>query len=189
VLASDVFHSAASVETLLFGSLLAIGPEDVRLAAVVALVACAATWLLDGRWLLAGFDRDAAGGLGIRSSVADGALLVLVAAAAVAMLSAVGALPATSLLVVPAITARLLTRRIVTWQLATTLLAALEGTAGLWLAVKANAPPGATIAVLSGATFALVALGRALSGRSGADHAAGAEPQGRPAAGAVAGAA
>lgn len=162
VLASDVFHSAASVETLLFGSLLAIGPEDVRLAIAVALLAGAASWLLGARWLLAGFDRDAARSLGVGSAAPDVALLVLVALAAVAMLSAVGALLATSLLVVPAATARLLAQRIATWQLLTVLLAALEGTAGLWLAVKANAPPGATIAVLSGGAFVVVATARTI---------------------------
>src|SRR2546430_1167468 len=34
VLASDVFHSGANVETLLFGSLLLVGAHDVRLAAI-----------------------------------------------------------------------------------------------------------------------------------------------------------
>src|ERR687885_717749 len=41
VLASNVFHSGANVETLLFGSLLLVGPHDVRLAAVAAVVALA----------------------------------------------------------------------------------------------------------------------------------------------------
>src|ERR671939_419343 len=41
VLASDVFHSGANVETLLFGSLLLVGSSDIRLAAVAALVAVA----------------------------------------------------------------------------------------------------------------------------------------------------
>ena len=36
VLASDVFHSGSNVETLLFGSLLLVGPEDVRLAAAAS---------------------------------------------------------------------------------------------------------------------------------------------------------
>src|SRR6266480_153283 len=36
VLASDVFHSGANVETLLFGSLLLVGAHDVRLAAIAA---------------------------------------------------------------------------------------------------------------------------------------------------------
>jgi hypothetical protein len=49
VLASDVFHSAASVESLLFGSLLAIGGGDVRLAGAAALLALLASALLATR--------------------------------------------------------------------------------------------------------------------------------------------
>ncbi|MBS1869109.1 MAG: metal ABC transporter permease [Actinobacteria bacterium] len=158
VLASDVFHSPASVESLLFGSLLAIGAGDVRLAAAAALVALAATWLLGTRWLATGFDPQAARALGVRSRVPDTLLLVLVALAAVAVLAAVGALLATALLVVPAATARLLSDRVGAWQLATVALAAAEGALGVWLAVELNAPPGATVAVVAGAVFALVAL-------------------------------
>ncbi len=162
VLASDVFGSAASVETLLFGSLLAIGPGDVRLAAAVALVALVATWLLGSRWLATGFDAGSARALGLRSAAPDVALLVLVALAAVATLTAVGALLAAALLVVPAATTRLLTDRIPTWQLATVALAAAEGTVALWLAVELNAPPGATVAVTTGAVFAATAIARAV---------------------------
>ncbi len=162
VLASDVFGSAASVETLLFGSLLAIGPGDVRLAAAVALVALVATWLLGSRWLATGFDAGSARALGLRSAAPDVALLVLVALAAVATLPAVGALLAAALLVVPAATTRLLTDRIPTWQLATVALAAAEGTVALWLAVELNAPPGATVAVTTGAVFAATAIARAV---------------------------
>jgi ABC-type Zn uptake system ZnuABC Zn-binding protein ZnuA len=39
-------------------------------------------------------------------------------------------------------------------------VAADEGVAGLWLAVEANVPPGAAIAVLAGSAFALAALAR-----------------------------
>ncbi|MDO8188416.1 metal ABC transporter permease [Conexibacter sp. JD483] len=164
VLASDVFESGANVETLLFGSLLAIGPDDVRLAALVAVLALLATAVLGQRWLAVGFDPAAARALGIRSPLADLVLLVLIALAAVATLSAVGTLLATALLVVPAATTRLLTKRLLPWQAATVVLAAVEGTAGLWLSFETNAPPGATIAVISGGLFALVALGRAAAG-------------------------
>src|SRR4051795_28659 len=43
VLASDVFHSSARVDSLLFGSLLAIAPGDVWAAAAAAVLAVAAT--------------------------------------------------------------------------------------------------------------------------------------------------
>jgi ABC-type Mn2+/Zn2+ transport system permease subunit len=165
VLASDVFRTAASVDSLLFGSLLAIGPDDVRLAGAAALVALTASRLLGPRWLATGFDPTSARALGVRAALPDTVLLALVALGAVATLTAVGALLATALLVVPAATTRLLTDRIPTWQLATTALAAAEGTFGIWLAVELNAPPGATIAVVTGAVFAIAALARAAAPR------------------------
>jgi ABC-type Mn2+/Zn2+ transport system permease subunit len=162
VLASDVFHSAASVESLLFGSLLAIDPGDVRLAAAAALIALLASAALGTRWLAVGFDPSAARTLGVHQRLPDTILLTLVAFGAVATLSAVGALLATALLVVPAATTRLLSNRILHWQLTTTALAAAEGTAGIWLAVQLNAPPGATIAVTAGAAFAATAAGTSI---------------------------
>ncbi|MDQ8047343.1 MAG: metal ABC transporter permease, partial [Solirubrobacteraceae bacterium] len=58
VLASDVFHSGSNIETLLFGSLLAIGPADLRWAAAAAVVVVALTVVLGSRWLATGFDPD-----------------------------------------------------------------------------------------------------------------------------------
>ena len=158
ILASDVFDSGTQVEAFLFGSLLAVDPVDQVLAAVTAALALVATLTLGPRWLATGFDAPAAGALGIRSNRTDLALLALVAVAAVSTLMAVGALLAGALLVVPAATARLWTRRLVTWQIASVVLAAVEGVAGLWLSVEVNAPPGATIAVLAAAVFALAPL-------------------------------
>jgi ABC-type Mn2+/Zn2+ transport system permease subunit len=161
ILASDVFHSQGSVERLLFGSLLLIDHTDQLVAAVVGVAVLAIGALLGRRWLASGFDRDSARALGARSPLPDLLLLALVAASAVAALDAIGALLSTALLVVPAATTRLLIDRLRTWQLATVALVIVEGTAGLWLSVEANAPPGATIAVVGGAVFALVAGGRA----------------------------
>ncbi len=155
LLASDVFHSGARVENLLFGSLLAIAPRDLALAAAVAVLALVGSAVLGRRWLASGFDPG-----GAPAALLSPALLGLVAAATVASLSAVGALLPSALLVVPAATMRPWTRRVLPWQLASVALAAVEGVAGLWLSLRADAPPGATIAVLSGAVFALSALAR-----------------------------
>ncbi len=160
LLASDVFRSGANVETLLFGSLLVIGPGDVWFAAAASAVVLAASVVLERRWLVSGFDPTAARALGVRSSLPDALLLGLVALVAVAALSAVGALLATALLVVPAATTRLVCARLRSWQLATIALVLVEGVGGLWLSVKTNAPPGATIAVISGGVFAVVGVAR-----------------------------
>jgi ABC-type Zn uptake system ZnuABC Zn-binding protein ZnuA/ABC-type Mn2+/Zn2+ transport system permease subunit len=158
ILASDVFHSGSQVDSLLFGSLLLIGTGDQVLAAIAAVLAIVATWTIGPRWAATGFDAPAARSIGVRSGWTDLLLLALVALAAVSALAAVGALLAGALLVVPAATTRLWTNRLVTWQLASVALAAAEGVIGLWLSVKLNAPPGATIAVLAGAVFALAPL-------------------------------
>jgi ABC-type Zn uptake system ZnuABC Zn-binding protein ZnuA/ABC-type Mn2+/Zn2+ transport system permease subunit len=161
ILASDVFGSGANVETLLFGSLLLIDGSDLILAGVAAGLTLTVSLLLGQRWLAAGFDPAAtAPGAG---GWLDLALFGLIALATVAALSVVGALLVTALFVVPALTARLFAERMASWQLARVVLVALEGTVGLWLSVKTDAPPGATIAVVAGALFAIAAGARALA--------------------------
>ncbi len=161
ILASDVFGSGANVETLLFGSLLLVDGADIRLAAVAAVATVLVSALAGERWLAQGFDPEGRP-VGRRQGVVlDAALLALIALATTATLSVVGALLVGSLFVVPAATARLFTKRMLGWQLASVVLVALEGSAGLWLSVKTDAPPGATIACVAGAVFALAALARA----------------------------
>jgi ABC-type Zn uptake system ZnuABC Zn-binding protein ZnuA/ABC-type Mn2+/Zn2+ transport system permease subunit len=160
ILASDVFSSGANVETLLFGSLLLIDGGDIRLAALAAAATLLASGLLGQHWLAHGFDPDTGGSGRTERQLADAALLGLIALASVATLAIVGALLLGALFVVPAATARLLTARIWSWQLASIALVAVEGTAGLWLSVKTDAPLGATIACVTGAVFAAVTLAK-----------------------------
>jgi ABC-type Zn uptake system ZnuABC Zn-binding protein ZnuA/ABC-type Mn2+/Zn2+ transport system permease subunit len=163
ILASDVFRSGSNVETLLFGSLLLVDGGDIGLAAAAAAASLGATFVFGRRWLAAGFDASTAGSVGAGAPYLQATLLALIALATTAALSVIGALLVAALFVVPAATARLFTNRMLAWQIASVGLVAVEGTAGLWLSVKTNAPPGATIATLSGAVFALVAGARALS--------------------------
>jgi ABC-type Mn2+/Zn2+ transport system permease subunit len=157
-LASDVFHSGSEVDTLLFGSLFAIAGHDLVFAASASAAALVASAVLGPRWLATGFDPAAARTAGARSRLPDLALVILVGLTVVAALAAVGALLAAALLVVPAVTTRLWVDRVLSWQLATVALAAAEGLAGVWLSVRTNAPPGATIASLAGAVFLASAL-------------------------------
>lgn len=163
ILASDAFSSGANVDSLLFGSLLSIGSDDLLFAAGTALLAIISSALFARHWLARGFDEQAAPEAGSGSRWFDSALLVTVAVVVIAALNAIGALLVIALLVVPAATCRLLTKRVSTLQLGTLLLVTIEGIAGIWLSVETNVPPGATIAVLSGVVFGLVAVGKRLS--------------------------
>jgi manganese/iron transport system permease protein len=160
ILASDVYDSGGAVDRLLFGTLLGVDDGDLAVSAAVAGLALAATAFLGRSWLAAGFDPGAARALGVRGAAADGALLLVVALAVVAVLPAVGALLVGTLLVVPAATARLIGRTVREVQLVAVGLAMLEGCAGLILAYHLDLPPGPAIAVLGGVLFALAALVR-----------------------------
>jgi len=163
ILASDVFGSGSNIETLLFGSLLLVDAGDIGLAAGAAVATLVAGALLGRHWLRAGFDSGLAGPAWPDPRVFDAVLIGLVAFATVAALTVVGALLVTALFLVPAVTARLLTDRLRSWQLLSVGLVALEGVVGLWLSVETDAPPGATIACVAGAGFVVVAAGQAIA--------------------------
>jgi ABC-type Zn uptake system ZnuABC Zn-binding protein ZnuA/ABC-type Mn2+/Zn2+ transport system permease subunit len=162
ILASDVFGSGSNIETLLFGSLLLVDGGDLALAGGAAAATLLASALIGQHWLRIGFDPTLADPTGPRPQVFDAVLLGLVALASTAALTVIGALLVTALFLVPAVTARLLTDRLLSWQLLSVGLVALEGTVGLWLSVKTDAPPGATIACVAGGAFIAVAAVRAL---------------------------
>jgi manganese/iron transport system permease protein len=157
VLASDVFESGTEVDTLLFGSLLALSATDVWLTAVVVAGALLLDAGLRRHWLGTGFDPAGARALGLRPVLAERLLLVGIAATAVVALDAVGALLVTVVLVVPAATARLLTVRLSTLRLGAIALAAVEGVLAVWLADALNVGAGSALAVLGGGVFAIVA--------------------------------
>src|SRR3954469_4957342 len=148
VLASDVYHSAASVDRLLFGSLIALTPLDLWLTAAAAVAVLAADRALRRAWLATGFDAPSARAAGVRTSLADRALLFAVAVAVVVALDAVGALLVTVVLTVPAATVRQFEPSLRTQQLATFALAAVQGLFGILVAAPLNVGPGPTLAVL-----------------------------------------
>ena len=166
VLASDVFDSGSGVDRLLFGSLLAIGGDELAATLVAATVALAATAAFRRTWIASGFDPQVAPALGLRTRMADWVLVAAIAVAVIAAVDAVGALLVSAILVMPAATARLLTRSVTQLELGAGALALVEGLGGLLLAFELDVPPGAAIAVLGGAVFACVALATALTGRA-----------------------
>jgi manganese/iron transport system permease protein len=165
VLASDVFESGASVDRLLFGTLLGLDGSDLALSAACALLALAASLTLGRAWTAIGFDPEAASALGLPARRADLALLALVALAAVAAIPAVGALLVGAVFVLPAAAARLVARSVralLAWAVA---LALAETCLGLYLAYWLDAPPGPPIAVLGATAYGAVAIAASPSRR------------------------
>lgn len=160
VLASDVYHSSAGVDRLLFGSLIALEPSDLWLTAAALAAALLANAALARAWLAGGFDADAARASGLRTATADRALLLAVAAAVAVCLTAVGALLVSVILVVPAATVRRFEPRIRVQQAATVGLAAVEGVVAVFAADALDVGAGPAMAVIGAAVFALAAVVR-----------------------------
>ena len=151
ILASDVFGSGANVETLLFGSLLLVDGGDIALAARrrrgdPGRLAAARPALARG-----GLRPEAAGPACAPAAWLDVVLLGLIALATTAALSR-GRRPAGRRALRRAGAHRPALRRADArpgsspaspWS-------RVEGTVGLWLSVKTDAPPGATIACSRG---------------------------------------
>ncbi|MEX2194615.1 MAG: metal ABC transporter permease [Thermoleophilaceae bacterium] len=158
VLASDVLESGAGVDRLLFGTLVGVEGSDVAASGAAAVAAVAATGMLGRAWFATGFDPAGSRALGIPSRRADAALLLLVALAVVAALPAVGALLVAAVFIVPAATARLLTRRVGALLALSVALAVAEGVLGLYLAYWLDVSPGPAVATLGAAVYAAVTV-------------------------------
>jgi len=158
LLASDVYHSGAGVDRLLFGTLIGLSGTDLALTALVVVGALAAGAVLRRAWLARAFDPDGVRALGVAVTGPERVLLAAVAAAVIVALAAVGALLVSVVLVVPAATVRLVARDVRQLQLGTGALAAVEGLAALWLADATNVSPGPAMAIVAGAVFAVVAV-------------------------------
>jgi manganese/iron transport system permease protein len=158
ILASDVFDSGAAVDRLLFGTLLAIGPEDLALSAATAALVALATLALGRTWAAIAFDPDGAPALGLPAARADFVLLALVAVAAVAAIPAVGALLVAAIYVLPGASARLLARTIPGLLAWSTAFALAQGLLGLYAAYWLDLPPGPPVAVIGSLTYALIAV-------------------------------
>lgn len=150
--------SPPGVEALLFGDVL--GPSDGDIASAAALVAALAVALplLHGRLLATGFDRDAAGALGLSPGLTEAALLVLLATATVVAVQGLGNLLVVAVFVGPAATARNLSARIVPTIAISVAVAVLAGLAGLYLSYYAGTAGGASVALAIVAVYLLSLL-------------------------------
>jgi manganese/iron transport system permease protein len=164
VLASDVFDSGSEVDQLLFGSLLAIGDEELITTVIALGLAALAALAWRRTWIASGFDEASSRSLGLQAGIADFALLGVIAIAVIAAIDATGALLVGAILVIPAATARLFAPTVARLELASGAVALVEGLAGLWIAYEVDVPPGAAIAALGGGVFAVAAVARELVG-------------------------
>lgn len=139
--------SPPGIQDLLFGDVLAVSRWDLVVTVLIALPVLGLLWLLHARLLAVGFDRSTARAIGIPPRPVELVLLLLVAAAVVVSVQALGSLLVVAVLVAPAACARLLTRRLVPMLWVSVVVAIVGGVAGLYVSYYAGTAGGASIAL------------------------------------------
>jgi zinc transport system permease protein len=136
----------------LFGSILALKNTDLW-AALAAFGLALGSLPLWGRWATASFDRESALAEGLPVRRDDYVLLALVAVTVVVAVKVVGIILLSALLIIPAATARLLSRRFAGMTVLAVGLGFGGALAGLVISYFCNLPSGATIVLVQCALF------------------------------------
>jgi zinc transport system permease protein len=147
-----------NVESVLFGSILAIGSQDLVMVIGVAAVTTLIFVAMWSRLAYATFDPELAHLSGIPVAKLDYLLLALTAVVIVISVKTVGIALVSAFVVIPAATARMIGRRLSSVALIAVALGAGGSALGLLLSYNLNVASGATIILTLGAGFG-VALG------------------------------
>lgn len=155
---------AGDLTALLFGDILAVQPDDLRIQAAVAVGTLAAVALLYRRLLVLSFDRRKAAVLGQRPGLTHAALLGMLAVAIVALFRVVGVLLVIGLLVAPPATALLLVRRMPLVLATSVVVGCLSVVLGLAFSYHGDMAASASVTAFAVALFFMVAAVRAVVG-------------------------
>jgi manganese/iron transport system permease protein len=137
---------------VLVGSILAVDRSDVVVTLAVGAVVVCALAAVHKELVLRAFDERASDALGYRRSL-DLVMLLAVAATVVTTVPVVGTMLSIALLSIPALTARLVTRRVGTAIAAAVAYGAASGALGLTASAEWDISAGASIALASAALF------------------------------------
>ena len=158
-------HGEAEIIGLLKGDILAT--TSASLGVMMATFGAATLVLLAFRkeLLLVSFDRDLAVVFGKRAGLWDLVLYVVIAAVISLGVIAAGPMPTFGFLVVPPLTMRLITRRMLSFSVGSAVLGAATGFVGFYCAYRYDVPLAP--AQISVASAALLAVGSAVAVRRG----------------------
>jgi ABC-type Mn2+/Zn2+ transport system permease subunit len=142
----------------LFGNVLGVSATDLWLTAGLGLVVLITILLLYKEFLVISFDPILAATLRLPRELLRYVMLILLALTIVISLQTVGVGLVTAMLVTPAATAYLLTRRLPNMMALSALFGALSAVAGLYLSFYANIASGPAIVLVCTFFFLLAFL-------------------------------
>lgn len=147
-----------SFDAALFGSILGVTPADLAVIAGTTLVTAVVVFLMYRPLLFATFDSEVAQVYGVPTRRIETLFALLLAAALLVTMRILGVTLIAAALVVPAITARLLTDSFHRMLGLSVAIGAATGLLGMYLSYFADVASGATIVLLQAAVFVAALL-------------------------------
>ena len=155
----------ARLGEVLFGDPLSVSGAELAATAGLGVAVVVALFGLHRRLALAGFDPQAARSLGVRPERLELALLILLAAATLVAVGALGNLLVVAMLLAPGAAALQLARGLTPALALAAVLAVGSGVAGLYVSYYLELAAGASIALAAVSVFALAAVAAPLRNR------------------------
>ncbi|MHB8147321.1 MAG: metal ABC transporter permease [Vulcanimicrobiaceae bacterium] len=149
---------AVDLQSFLFGDILAVGPNDLKMIVALSAVVALTVVVLFRALIYTTFDPVVAQASGIRSGVTEYVLLVLLALTIIVALQSVGIVLVAALLVTPAAAAYQLTSRFMPMMGLSAVLGVVSTVGGLYLSYYLSSSSGATIVLLATVLF-FIAMG------------------------------
>lgn len=156
-----------SFDAALFGNILGVTQQDVWVVVGVTVMVAALIFFLYKPLLFTTFDASVAQVYGIKTEWVDTLFALALAAALIVSMQILGVTLIAAALVIPAITARLLTDSFNRMIGLSTLIGALTGLLGMYLSYYVDVASGATIVLLQATVFSLVLAITSLHKRAG----------------------
>jgi manganese/iron transport system permease protein len=153
---STVRSYAVDLSHFLFGDVLGVSAQSLWLTAAFSAVVLLVIFALYKEFLTLSFDPVLAATLRMPVGLLTNLLLVLIAVTVAVSLQTVGVALVVALLVTPAATAYLLTKRLPAMMALAALIAALSGVVGLYLSYYLGIASGAAIVLTATAVFFIV---------------------------------
>ncbi len=148
----------ADIFGILFGNILAIGPQQLWQVTGVTAIVLLFLLLFYKELVFLSFDEEMAWVCGVPVQAVRYLFLAVLALVIIVAIYLVGIVLVSALLVIPAAVARNLTRHIHAMLLVSTLMAVAANLAGLALSYQIDLPSGATIVVILAGLFFLASL-------------------------------
>lgn len=162
-LISTVRNYTTDLTHFLFGNVLGVGPRDLLLIGAFGGVILLLIFLFYKEFLVLSFDPLLAATLRLPARSLEYLLLILIALTIVVSLQTVGVALMVAMLVTPAATAYLVTRRLPIMMALAAGIASISGIIGLYLSFYLSISSGAAIVLTATAFFLLVWLFKRLS--------------------------